>query len=156
VLCEQGTDGERANVHGCVGWILAGKVDPTFGVNVARRLLMRFGYADGYEDAVSLRGGPERMDTMELFKSGPMVHTLEGVVQATLKIIEFDPERGHVEATVEWQHSYEGEQHVHLCGKSDTPVCWTLVGYASGYARTTTTAVCGRRWITWWIAARWA
>jgi hypothetical protein len=106
----------------------------TFGVNVARRLLMRFGYADGYEDAVSLRGGPERMDTMELFKSGPMVHTLEGVVQATLKIIEFDPERGHVEATADWHHSYEGEQHVHLCGKSDTPVCWTLVGYASGYA----------------------
>jgi DNA-binding NtrC family response regulator len=106
----------------------------TFGVNVARRLLMRFGYADGYEDAVSLRGGAERMDTIELFKSGPMVHTLEGVVQATLKIIEFDPERGHVEATVEWHHSYEGEQHVHLCGKSNTPVCWTLVGYASGYA----------------------
>jgi DNA-binding NtrC family response regulator len=106
----------------------------TFGVTVARRLLMRFGYADGYEDAVSLRTGPERMDTMELFESGPMVHTLEGVVQATLKIVEFDPERGHVEASVEWHHSYEGEQHVHLCGKSDTPVCWTLVGYASGYA----------------------
>ena len=106
----------------------------TFGVNIARRLLMRFGYADGYEDAVSLRGSADGMDTMGLLKLGPMVHTLEGVVQATLKIIAFDPERGRVEATVDWHHSYEGEQHLHLCGKSDSPVCWTLVGYASGYA----------------------
>ena len=47
----------------------------TFGMNVARRLLMRFGYADGYEDAVSLRGGADGSDTDALFRSGPMVGT---------------------------------------------------------------------------------
>ena len=33
-----------------------------------------------------------------------------------------------------WHDSYVAEQHVHHYGKSDAPVCWSLVGYASGYA----------------------
>ena len=33
-----------------------------------------------------------------------------------------------------WHDSYVAEQHVHHYGKSSAPVCWSLVGYASGYA----------------------
>ena len=33
-----------------------------------------------------------------------------------------------------WHDSYVAEQHLHHYGKSDAPVCWSLVGYASGYA----------------------
>ena len=33
-----------------------------------------------------------------------------------------------------WRHSYEAEQHLRLFGRSDEPVCWTLTGYASGFA----------------------
>jgi len=106
----------------------------TLGVDVARRLLMRFGYADGYQDAVSLRDGSSKTDPLEQVKAGPALHTLEGIVRATIRTIGYDAESGRFEAEVDWHNSYEGEQHVHLCGKSETPVCWSLVGYASGFA----------------------
>ena len=32
-----------------------------------------------------------------------------------------------------WHDSYVAEQHLHHYGKSSAPVCWSLVGYASGY-----------------------
>ena len=34
---------------------------------------------------------------------------------------------------VTWQDSDEAEEHLLELGKSETPVCWMLVGYASGY-----------------------
>src|SRR5205823_5747060 len=39
-----------------------------------------------------------------------------------------------------WINSFEAEQHLKHIGMSDSPVCWTLTGYASGYA----SAVLGR------------
>jgi transcriptional regulator with PAS, ATPase and Fis domain len=33
-----------------------------------------------------------------------------------------------------WHDSYEAQQHVHHFGQSVDPVCWSLVGYTSGYA----------------------
>jgi transcriptional regulator with PAS, ATPase and Fis domain len=35
---------------------------------------------------------------------------------------------------VVWHESYVAEQHVHHYGKASAPVCWSLVGYASGFA----------------------
>jgi transcriptional regulator with PAS, ATPase and Fis domain len=32
-----------------------------------------------------------------------------------------------------WYDSYVAEQHVHHYGKASSPVCWSLVGYASGF-----------------------
>lgn len=32
-----------------------------------------------------------------------------------------------------WHNSYVAEQHLHHYGKSPSPVCWSLEGYASGY-----------------------
>jgi hypothetical protein len=33
-----------------------------------------------------------------------------------------------------WSNSYEAEQHLTFNEISDQPVCWSLMGYASGYA----------------------
>src|SRR5262249_51275247 len=41
---------------------------------------------------------------------------------------------GVFEGEAEWLHSYEAEQHLKHIGPSDSPVCWTLTGYAGGYA----------------------
>ena len=43
------------------------------------------------------------------------------------------PTSGRFEEDVLWHDSYVAEQHLHHYGKSDAPVCWSLVGYASGY-----------------------
>ena len=48
--------------------------------------------------------------------------------------LEHDAESGRFEEQSFWHDSYAAEQHVHHYGKSDVPVCWSLAGYASGYA----------------------
>lgn len=49
------------------------------GFELARGLLMRFGYADGYQDAVSLRDRLRPTDPLEHVKASPILHTLEGI-----------------------------------------------------------------------------
>lgn len=104
-----------------------------FGRDVARRLLLRFGYADGYHDAVNLRDRSAWADPVEGLHAGAALHTLEGIVRARITRVAFDP-AGTFEAEYAWDASYEAEQHVHHYGPSAEPVCWSLVGYASGYA----------------------
>ena len=106
----------------------------TLGTDTARRLLLRFGFADGYHDAINLRDQFAWDDPLEYVRAGATIHTLEGIVKADLDRLEFDSESGAFDAAQTWLHSYEGEQHLEHYGKSDQPVCWSLVGYASGYA----------------------
>jgi transcriptional regulator with PAS, ATPase and Fis domain len=107
----------------------------TLGVETVRRLMLRFGFADGYHDAVSLRGRSSAVaDPVEAFRTGTIVHSLEGIVRAVLNSIEFDAETGRFEAHKEYHDSYVAEQHVLHYGKAERPVCWSLTGYASGFA----------------------
>ncbi len=106
----------------------------TLGAETARRLLMRFGFADGYHDAVSLRDRSARSDPREGLRTGAVVLTLEGIVRSDVTSVTFDPDSGRFEGEIEWHDSYEAEQHVHHYGTSSEPVCWSLLGYVSGYA----------------------
>src|SRR3954452_17033419 len=106
----------------------------TLGVETARRLLMRFGFADGYHDALSLRDRADWSNPLDGLRTGAVVHTLEGIVRSDLTSVDFNPETGRFDAEVEGHDSYEAEQHVHHYGTGSQPVCWSLVGYSSGYA----------------------
>jgi transcriptional regulator with PAS, ATPase and Fis domain len=55
-------------------------------------------------------------------------------VRAEVLKIEHDEETGRFGEKVVWHDSYEAEQHVHHYGRGSSPVCWSLVGYSSGYA----------------------
>lgn len=114
--------------------LLRREVINSVGLDLARRLMMRFGYADGYQDAVSLRDRLAPQDPLEHVRTGPILHTLEGIVHAEVRKMEYDRRTLRFDAEVDWRNSYEAEQHVQLCGPSDGHVCWTLIGYASGYA----------------------
>ena len=105
----------------------------TLGSDAARRVLLRFGFADGYHDAVNLRARSNWADPLDGLRSGAMLHTLEGIVRADVRRAEYDEESGRFEEEVTWHDSYEAEQHVHHYGKSAGPVCWSLVGYSSGF-----------------------
>ncbi len=104
----------------------------TFGAGVARRLLLRFGYADGYHDAVNLRARSAWATPADGLRAGAVLHTLEGI--ARVEIARVDAEAGRFEAEYVWRNSYEVQQHLHHYGAAAEPVCWSLVGYASGYA----------------------
>jgi DNA-binding NtrC family response regulator len=105
----------------------------TLGLETARRVLLRFGFADGYHDAVNLRARSQWKSPVDGLRAGAMLHTLEGIVRADVRRVEFDDESGGFEEEVRWHDSYEAEQHVHHYGKSSAPVCWSLVGYSSGF-----------------------
>src|SRR5215213_10120491 len=63
----------------------------TLGIETARRLLMRFGFADGYHDAVSLRDRAAWTNPIDGLRTGAVVHTLEGIVRADVTSVEFEP-----------------------------------------------------------------
>jgi DNA-binding NtrC family response regulator len=105
----------------------------TLGPATARRLLLRFGFADGYHDAVSLRDRSTWATPLDGLRAGAMLHTLEGIVRAEVVRVDHDESSGRFEEQVVWHDSYEAEQHVHHYGQSPSPVCWSLVGYSSGY-----------------------
>ncbi len=106
----------------------------TLGPETARRVLLRFGFADGYHDAVNLRARSNWSGPLEGLHAGAMLHTLEGIVRAEVRRVDYDAETGRFEEEVTWHDSYEAEQHLHHYGKSQAPVCWSLVGYSSGFA----------------------
>jgi DNA-binding NtrC family response regulator len=106
----------------------------TLGIDTARRLLLRFGYADGYHDAVSLRDRANWANPLDGLRAGTILHRLEGIVRAEFVSLHFDEPTGPFDASVLWHDSYVAEQHLNHYGKSAVPTCWSLAGYASGYA----------------------
>ena len=106
----------------------------TLGSETARRLFLRFGYADGYHDAVSLRDRSKWSSPLEGLRAGIVLQRLEGIVRAEIVRLEHDAKSARFHEEVLWHDSYVAEQHIHHYGESRVPVCWSLVGYASGYA----------------------
>ncbi|HJU44515.1 MAG TPA: sigma 54-interacting transcriptional regulator [Vicinamibacterales bacterium] len=106
----------------------------TVGAEIARRLMMRFGYADGYHDAVSLREHSTWADPIDGLRAGVTLHRLEGIVRAEIVSIDYDEAAGRFEEELTFSDSYVAEQHVYHYGTADAPMCWSLAGYVSGYA----------------------
>jgi two-component system, NtrC family, response regulator HydG len=103
------------------------------GRPIARGLLTRLGYANGYRDARTLQE-LFRWDTPEeWYRAGPLFHGLEG--KAAPVKIQIPPlvqgKFGDIE--IHWKDCHETEQHLRHIGPASEPVCWTLTGYMSGY-----------------------
>ena len=102
------------------------------GLDAARGLLTRLGYAHGWRTAESLEKTYDWKNPQEWQDAGGRLHGLQGLV-------EFRPvpadRRRHSDSLAEaiWHKSYEAEQHILHLGQHDAPVCWTLTGFASGY-----------------------
>ncbi|GAB1385030.1 sigma-54-dependent Fis family transcriptional regulator [Melaminivora sp.] len=127
-------------MHAASLGILRRELMRTQGEQAARRLLLRVGYASGERDAAlaqQLRAGA---DAFAMFAVGPQLHMLEGAVQVTPERLQMDLASGQFHGIFGWQHSWEVETHVRDFGLQSQPVCWTLLGYASGY----TSAFMGR------------
>lgn len=113
--------------------LLRHNVIESLGVKEAKRLFLRFGYQNGYSDHLQMRVNFEFDTEMDLLASGPVIHTWEGIVHAQPREISFDRKTGKFFFTGVWSNSYEGEQHLSFYEVGKEPVCWTLMGYASGW-----------------------
>ncbi len=105
----------------------------TIGSEQTRRVLKRAGYASGRRDAALARQVRPNATAYEQFAVGPQLHMLEGAVQVTPERFELDLETGSHLGIFRWDHSWEVEAHVKHFGPQSDPVCWMLIGYASGY-----------------------
>jgi two-component system response regulator HydG len=106
----------------------------SLGVAHARRILAQFGYARGYRDALTLKESFDWSSLEDWWRAGTRLHALEGIVGVKPVLFELDKDAGVFHAEGVWVNSYEAEQHLRHIGESDTPVCWTLMGYAGGYS----------------------
>ncbi len=103
------------------------------GAEQARRILTRMGYACGTRDAELARKIRGDQDPMTAFFVGPQLHMLEGSVQVTPVKVEMDIASGKFFGEFIWKNSWEAQVHVEEFGPQHDPVCWMLLGYASGY-----------------------
>ncbi len=109
--------------------ILQREMIHTLGLGAARRLLIRYGYAHGYHD--SSCAALNAIGTVESVEMAVTMHTLLGIVH--VEPLEATPlPNGGLRTAMIWRNSYEAENHLKHFGKSDIPVCWTALGYASG------------------------
>lgn len=128
-------------VHAAALAALRRELIHTIGREQTRRVLLRAGYASGERDAALARQVRPDAPLFDVFAVGPQLHMLEGAVQVTPQRFELNLEESHYLGIYRWDHSWEADSSMRDFGVQPEPVCWTLLGYASGY----TSAFFGRR-----------
>ncbi len=104
------------------------------GLDQTRRILTRFGYFWGNADAAAMKRIFEWDSLEEWLLAGARMHSLQGVTKSVVKSLEVDQSAGRLRMELTWRQSGEVEEHLIEFGRADAPICWMLVGYASGYA----------------------
>jgi transcriptional regulator with GAF, ATPase, and Fis domain len=108
----------------------------TLGMERARGLFTRMGYASGVHDAELVRTRARCTTDCEAFMTGPQLHTLEGIVKSTPIKLTADRAAGKFYGEDIWDNSWEGQWHRRHYGTCSEPVCWSQIGYACGYTST--------------------
>jgi DNA-binding NtrC family response regulator len=121
-------------IHSAVMGQLRKELIETLGVERTRGFLMRFGYYSGLRDAEMAHKIRPDITKDEAFLAGPQLHNIKGMVKVVPTELSFDVETGHFHGEFDWYDSYEAEVHRNEYGPSETPICWTLLGYASGFS----------------------
>jgi len=103
------------------------------GEDYTTGLLMRLGYKSGHSDAQTSKTLRPDGSLLDMFIVGPQLHAIEGVVSVAPIKLEIDIQKGHFYGEFVWKNSFEAYEHLRLFGISEQPVCWHLLGYASGY-----------------------
>lgn len=117
---------------GAIGAMRRELID-SLGLEAARGLLTRMGYNSGARDAELARKVRPDASVTEMFSVGPQLHMLEGITAVEPVRLEIDVERGKYYGEFIWKHCAEDEEHIRIYGIGAEPVCWTQIGYASGY-----------------------
>lgn len=105
----------------------------SLGEERARGLLVRMGFTSGQQDAELAKTLLGSADPYDVLCIGPELHAFAGLVRAKIVKSELDLERGSFTGEVLWENSWEADSHLQQFGIGDDAVCWSLVGYASGF-----------------------
>lgn len=103
------------------------------GIERAKGVLMRMGFASGARDLEWAKKilGPD--DAEGILRFGPRLHAVRGGASVSLIKIEIDVAKKHFYGEFIWEQSYEADVHLDLYGRQEESVCWEGLGYATGY-----------------------
>ena len=109
------------------------------GTRRATGFLLRYGWSLGVSDAEEAMKTSTSIDF--LIKQASVLHLSTGHIgdiQSDWRLIEMtdSDEIKSIRGKGKWIDSFEAHEHLKHHGQSDTPVCHTLTGYASGYMST--------------------
>ena len=105
-----------------------------YGREDAFVLLLRLGFQAGVEDSRFVQASWPNLDPGDAFTAGTRLHTVSGVTRVETVHNDFDFKKGKFSGEFLWHESAEASEHRKHYGDASEPVCWSLVGYASGYA----------------------
>lgn len=120
-------------LHSASFGALRAEIIERLGLEQARGLFTRAGYACGARDARLIRERWPQADAAAVFRAGTHLHTLEGMTKVEPLHFKFDADSGFYEGEFLWHHSCEADEHVATYGTGQDPVCWTETGYAMGF-----------------------
>lgn len=127
--------GRRLILHGTDAFAQFRKdLIESMGLERARRMLTRFGYFWGQTDASTMGRLFQWENKEEWLRAGAQLHTLQGIAKSVIRTLELDDAHGRLRLEVVWHDSAEAEEHKLALGQAESPSCWILCGYASGYA----------------------
>ncbi|WP_075796706.1 sigma-54-dependent Fis family transcriptional regulator [Massilia putida] len=134
---DQGTiwlNEQRVMLNPTAAWgVLRDELVESMGVQRARALLMRFGYRTGLRDAELARKLRPDLPAEQAFMVGPQLHSIRGLVHVTPLELDFDLAKGTFSGRFAWRNSFEAQVYLQHHDVSNEPVCWSQLGYASGY-----------------------
>lgn len=120
--------------HAYALWCLREDLTESLGAERAKRFFMRYGYYAGVQDAEIAKKIRPDAHLTEMFLVGPQLHNIRGMVKVTPVELMIDAEQGKFYGAFDWEDSFEVSYYKKKNGISKEPVCWALLGYASGYS----------------------
>lgn len=121
-------------LHSSAFGALRSELIESFGIKYAKSVLMRMGLESAVSDVQLSKKLRSDASLLEMFLSGPQLHTLEGMVSVKPVTVNLDNNNFYGEFI--WENSFEASEHIRLYGISKDPVCWQLKGYADGFTST--------------------
>lgn len=103
------------------------------GEEKTQGLFFHYGYYAGLNDAEIARKIRPNQSWEDAYLAGPQLHIIRGMVKVDPQELEIDFETGKFYASFNWYNSFEAAYHQQHHGLSNEPVCFSLLGYASGY-----------------------
>lgn len=112
------------------------------GLDRMKGFLIRYGWNLGVNDANRVQEQPFS-SIREILSQGPILHMMKGYTKVKTTYLHIDQKADGTVKSVhvagDWLSSYEAEEHLTQSGPADQPICYTLIGYASGYY----SSICG-------------
>ena len=113
------------------------------GLERTKGFIFRYGWKWECRMQKNVKREKQYQTIEELIKYGPVMHSMKGFVESTTRKLSIKNENNifTLEMVSAWKNSYEADEHLGQIGISSSSVCFSLVGYASGFV----TEVCGQK-----------